>query len=268
MTLGGKIMELFGAVDTSRNPTPAAPGNNNLVNPNNPGVGNPTVPGNEHRSDGNGVVAIPAAGEGEKSPLENFKDIWQAPDPKTLPKTLSNMNIQLDADPTKLFEAAKQVDFTKFIPPALQDRIDKGDKGAVTEALTLVAQGGFATSAGATVNLVKAALQQQANEFRSILPEMLRNNSAQQLLRADNAFFENPAVSPLVATVEQQLLRKNPTKSAAEISEMAKSYLDGFANEYLTSSGKVVSAKPKEVKGSKGGDYDWGNFFEDGQAAE
>lgn len=266
MTLGGKIMELFGAVDTSRNPNPVAPGNSNLVNPNNPGNTNPTVPGNEARSDGNNPIAIPAAGEGDKSPLAEFGKLWETADPKTLPKTLDNMNISLDADPAKLFAAAKNVDFTKFIPPALQDRIDKGDKGAILEAMSLVGQGGFATSAGATVNLVKAALAQQAQEFKSILPELLRNNSAQQTLRADNKFFENPAVSPLVATVEKQLLAKNPSKTAAEIAEMAKSYLDGFANEYLTSSGMVVGAKPAPAKGNKG-ETDWSSFFEEQNVA-
>lgn len=263
MALGERIMELLGRTDTSRNPNPVASANSTLINPNNPGAGNPTIPGNEARSDGKTVAAIPAAGEGIESPLGNFEKLWEAPDPKTLPKTLDNMNISLDADPTKLFAAAKNVDFSKFIPSALQEKIDKGDKGAIMEAINLVGQGGFATSAGATVNLVKAALAEQAKQFKDIMPELLRNSSAQQSLRADNSFFENPAVSPLVSQVEKQLLAKNPSKSGTEISEMAKNYLDGFAKEYLKSTGNVVSEKPKDSKGTKGENYDWGSFFED-----
>lgn len=266
MTLGGKIMELFSNTGQPQvNPTPAqnpnGPANPNIPSGqgNNPGVTNPLVPGGEQRSDGKGPAAFPAAGEGEKSPLAEFAPLWEAPDPKTLPKNLDNISINLTADPAEMFKAAQRIEFTKVIPAALLERMNKGEAGAITEGMNLVAQAGYAQSAGATVALVKNALAQQAKEFKEALPELFRNNSAQQLLRADNTFFDNPAVSPLVATIEQQILRKNPNKSPAEISEMAKNYLGGFATEYLTASGKVVGDAPTASKLAKN-ETDWSSW--------
>lgn len=269
MTFGGKIMELFSAGGAPQgNPTPPTQGNSNLVNPNiNPGAnGNPLVPGGEARANGeNGPAAFPVAGEGEKSPLDNFGKLWEPVDPKLAPPNAASMVTKFNIDPVKIQEAARAVDFSQVIPSALQARLDSGDKGAVVEALNLAVQAGYGQSAIATSNLINTALEKQHANFIKAMPEILRNNTAQQLLRADNTFFDNPAVSPLVTQVERQISQKNPNLPPAEVAQQARTYLDGFANEYLNSVGKVVGDRPKAPANGKG-DTDWGSFFLDEQS--
>lgn len=221
-----------------------------------PGAGTP-------KSDGS-VLAIPKAGEGDKSPLANYGDLWQTstdPKDKNYVKPPATTATKISADPAKMMEAAKTVDFTKVLSPELQARLAKAEPAAIVEAMNTVAQATYAQAAGAATHILNSALEAQAKTFRDqVMPEILRNHSVSQQLRTDNPLFDNPAVSPVLKMVERQLVAKNPTLSPVEITAKAKDYLTGFATELVSASGRVITDKPAApAKGRE--PQNWGEYF-------
>lgn len=226
-----------------------------------PSKNNATVPGSEARSDGS-VAAIPKAGEGEASPLENYKDLWQI-DPKAPPAP--NGKVTIPADPVKMMEAARRVDFTKAVSPAILEKLKSGDSAAVMEAINAVGQAAFAQSAQATAAIVESALNKQTEHFHTkILPEALRRSEATSTLRADNPVFNSPAVAPLLALVESQMATKYPTASAAEVSQHARDFVLASSEAFLgASADKIVIPKPAAPTRQELArqDTDWSKFM-------
>lgn len=223
-----------------------------------PSIANPTVPGAGTPGSDGKVAAIPASGEGEKSPLEGFAKLWQKEDTDQKPLQLTPT---FTVDPAKLRETAKGVDFVKAVSPAALEAAKNGDSSLlVNEAVQL----GYAKSAEATAAIVQKALQDQATMFRdTILPEALRRNQVTNTLRSDNALLNNPAAQPVITMLEQQMAVKYPNATAAEVSSKAKDYLSEFAMEMMKSTGKVVSDKPAEGANNPLGrePEDWTKFF-------
>lgn len=253
------IMDVFrnitGATPTGTppaGPTPA-PANAN---------GNTTVPNaNTPVPTGDGPAAIPAAGTGEKSPLENFSKLFEN-DPNAKPP--ASMVPTINADPAKLMEAAKKIDFTKAVNPEVLANAAKGDVAALTAAINEAAQAGFAQSAGTTAALVRQALEMQAKSFKEqVIPEILRDHAASQKLNDSNALFTNPAVAPVVDMVKSQLALKFPTAYPAELAKHAETYFSGMATEMAKAMGMQM-VKPTATNASTPAGrepVDWGQYF-------
>lgn len=233
-----------------------------------PSKSNATIPGSQATSDGS-VPAIPKAGEGDKSPLEKYKDIWDI-DPKAVkPKTADALAIPIKADPAKLLETARGIDFLKTVN---QDNLKKaleGDNAALIGVINEAAQAGYAQSALGTTNLIKAALSEQARVFKEeVMPEVLRRHDISRSTPADNQVLQSPTVKPLLSMVETQLANKNPGASADEISRTAREFITDFSQEILKANGMTVTPKTadgaaggKNGAGGKSGETDWGAFF-------
>lgn len=220
---------------------------------------NPAVPSAATpASDGSQAAAIPPAGKGEASPLENYQKLWDKAD--TDPKPLDPV-VRFNADPAKVMQAAQQIDITKAIDPALLARVNAGnDPAALVELINKSVQVGIAHSTQSTTGIVNEALKQQNDKYTNdIIPEILRRERIQNTTRADNPLFTNPAVAPIMSMVESQLMIKFPTASPAEISEKAKEYIGGLGSAVLESQGLVASAKPVATT-AVGGVEDWSKW--------
>lgn len=236
--------------------------------PGDPSKGNSTVPGdNTPKSDGS-VAAIPKAAEGDKSPLEGFKDLWETPigkDGKPIPAAKTSIAPTFNIDPKKMLESARGIDFKAAIDTAVLDKASKGDSAALSEVINQAAQAAYAQASVASTKILETALTRQAEAFESkIMPEILRKHNISNALRTDNPLFDNPAVAPMLNLVETQFASKFPNASATEITQKAKEYLGGFATELLTSAGKVVGDKPtaaEALKKSRGEPQDWSTYF-------
>lgn len=254
----GGIMDIFSSIMPSAPQTPP-------VNPNIPtGVANPgqPLPGTQvsPTTPPNGVVPTQPTNQnpGEPgtavSPLDSFKDIWQTPtntDPNADAPMFANL------DPAKLMESARKVDFTKTISPELIQKIQAGGaeaSQAFMEALNHAVQTGYAQSALATTKIVEQALTKQQAKFDAQLPTMVKKFSANESLLSNNPLLQNPAIQPLVGALQEQLVRKNPNATSAEIQQQV--------NDYFAALGNSFAPKPKEVKPSGGKqDEDWSAFF-------
>lgn len=223
---------------------------------------NTTVPNDgTGKSDGK-IAAFPATAEGEASPLENYKDLWQAPDPTKAVKKPS-LAPDFNIDSKTIRENASKINFASVVPGAILDKAIAGDKAAFLQAMNLTAQAGFAKAAEMSAGLTHAALTKQSEAFEThVMPDILRRHNISNQVRADNPIFENPAVTPLLTMLESQLTTKYPAASAEEITRMSKEYLGGFSEEYLKGVGKQVVAAPTADSSKKGKrDTDWTSYF-------
>lgn len=255
------LMELFGRTQAPVPPVAAKPGD--VVN------GNPTIPNDTTvKPDGSSPVAFPKPGEGDASPLANFKDLWNTPkdkDGKPIPNSEVSLKPNFTIDNAKILAAAQGVDFVAAVQkadPALFDKAAKGDATALASVINQATQLGFAQAMSGTAKIVQDALTTQATTFETkYAPEMLRRHDARTEVRADNAaLYENPAVTPIMEMIEARLTTVHPTASAAEIKVLAKSYITDLGGLIVTSSGKVVSDKPA-VSDTPNASYDWEKYF-------
>jgi len=265
MSVLNAIQSLFGGAATHPQPpvppgTPGMGGNpSQVMNPGAPLPGthssNVTAP-NGLVPDPNAPQQLAPGQETPPSPFEPFKDIWNTPipaadDPNTKP-------IFSGLDPKKVLESARQVDFSKAITPEALTAIVGGGEGAAkafATAMNTVAQTVYAQNAVATTKIVEQALEKQAERYNANLPAMVRKFSANENLLADNPLLSNPAVQPLVGALTEQLSRKNPGATQAEI--------ESKVNGYFLALGNAFAAKPDPVKNaSTRGETDWNLFLQ------
>lgn len=265
MAMLGSIMDIFRPTPsaTSTVVTPPAP----IVDPSKT---NPTIPSSKSNTSDGSVLAIPKAGEGDKSPLEKYDDLWQPADPKTVkaPKTAADLAIPITADPAKLLEAARGVDFLKSVNHENIEKALKGDNTALLAVVNESVQAGLAHSAANTSKLITAALTKQAKVFQDeVMPEILRRHDISRGNAADNPVLQSDAVKPLLSLVEGHLATKNPSASASEIATNAREYMNDIAGEILKANGMTVTPKPKDGDGSKTGavvkrsETNWEDWF-------
>jgi len=84
---------------------------------------------------------------------------------------------------------------------------------------------------------------------------MVKKVSANENLLASNPLLSNPAIQPLVGALQEQLVRKNPNASAAEIQQQV--------NEYFAALGNTFAPKPAPVSnsGKSKDSEDWEKFL-------
>lgn len=254
--LGG-IMDLFKSVTPPVQQT--VPPNPNIPT----GVAQPgqPLPGTQSSevTSPNGVVPVqdPNANPGNpgnsESPLANFKDIWNTPatDPN------ANQSLFANLDPQKLMESARKVNFSQVITSDALTKIQAGGPEAMqalAESMNLVAQQVYAQSALATTKIVEQALT-KSNEARDAqLPTLVKKFSANESILAKNPLLTNPAVQPIVGALQEQMIRKNPNATSAEIQQQV--------NDYLTQFATMFAPKPVEAKSTgNNSDTDWDKFM-------
>lgn len=202
---------------------------------------NKTIPGNSTvLSDGKGPGAFPEV-KADESPLAPYATLW-ATDTKAepAPSLVPTFNI----NPQDILAKSAGLDFTKMIDPQDMMNATKGDIASLTKVINQVGQGAFANAVAATGTIVREAMTKQEAMFNStIMPGILRNHQISQDVSASNPAFADPATSPVVKAVEQQMSRKYPTASPAEITKHAQEYLTGVATSIVRGTGRTVADK-------------------------
>jgi hypothetical protein len=246
------IMDIFRSKPAVA-PVSAAPNSQN---------GNPATPNaNTQQSNGTGPAAIPAAAEGEKSPLEGYSKLWENDPTIKKPSEVVSFN----ADPAKIKEAAGRINFAQVIPEDIAKKALGGDLEAFAHAVNLATQATYAQSATATTSLIEQALAKQADMFKTtVIPEIVRNVSSRNASAAENPILSNPAVQPLVEMVRAQVLAKNPQASSDEIAVNVNELMKNFSTEIVKGYGFTVAPKPDEKVTAKSQkqEQDWGEYFD------
>lgn len=245
------IMNLFRSEPAPATPaTPTTPAANSPSQAANPGTPLPGTQASDKTAP-NGVV--PTA-----SPLDSFKDIWQTPDNA---KADPSPEVFANVDPQKLMESASKIDFKKVISAENLQAISSGGEAAVTafaEAMNKVAQTVYAQSAFATTKIVDQALAKAQEGYDTRLPALIKKLSVNENLQDQNPLLSNPALTPLVSALSEQLVRKNPNATASEIQQQV--------NDYFAALGTSFAPKPPETPASRAASKaakqeDWSAFL-------
>ena len=192
------------------------------------------------------------------SPLDVFKDVWQTP---TNAQTDTNGTVFAGVDPQKLMESASKVDFSKAVTQEQLTAMAAGGEGAMkafAESLNKVAQTVYAQSAFATTKIVDQALAKAQEGYDSRLPTMIKKFSVNENLQDQNPLLSNPALTPLVSALSEQLVRKNPNATSAEIQQQV--------NDYFAALGTSFAPKPPETPATRAAakaakSEDWSAFL-------
>jgi hypothetical protein len=148
------------------------------------------------------------------------------------------------------------MDFTSSIAPETIAKALSGDANAFAAALNQAVQ---TAVVGMTLNqgqLINQAVTANNARITDAIPSHIKQA---QLRESDNSnpVFDHPAAQPLVQSLKQMALAKDPSASAAEINKTVSDYLNGFASALVDSSPANQAAKVTAAKG----ETDWSSFL-------
>ena len=192
----------------------------------------------------------------EQAPLVDYKDLFNIEKPANGVEPFGPLKFAID--PTKVNQAAGQLDFTKSLSPELLSQINKGGPEAMSAMLTamnVIGQQAFAQAAMAGAKVTESAIEAGRNNIKGELPSLVRSHNINSALREDNPLFSNPATQPMLEMLADQMQRKFPNATPQEIQNHARKYLVDFSSEV----GKVYT-DPKaaaKAKANSSGDIDW-----------
>lgn len=200
----------------------------------------------------NGVVpTIAAAPVVPETPLADYATLWETP-------TVTGQDPTLVAPPELTHEllnkAMQSVDFSSSITPEMSQAIMQGGEGAATafaQAMGAVAKRVMVESTLVSNRLTKQAVDHAVRTSSAAIPSTLRAQTVTNHLLETNPLFSNPAIKPVVAATQQQLLQKYPNATNAEIATML--------NDYLMAMGSAFSPKPAAVANVD--EPDWTKFM-------
>lgn len=188
------------------------------------------------------------------SPMDQFKSLWEPVETQGTDTTLPQ-NIFAGADPAKMLEAARKVDFSKSIPPEVLTKITAGGPEAATafaQALNDVSQRAYAQSSFASTKMIEQALAKFQEGLNSRLPGQIKQHAVADSIRELNPALQHPAAAPIMEALQSQMAVKYPNATVAEIRDMASQYLTAFAG----------SALPQKKADPVPASENWEKFFE------
>jgi hypothetical protein len=114
-----------------------------------------------------------------------------------------------------------------------------------------VAQKAMVQATLVSSQLTKKAVEDAVAATRATLPDLLREQGAQNHMRETNPLFSNPAVKPVIEAARSQLLQKYPNATHSEIT--------GMVNDYIRAMGTAFAPPAPSVAGAN--DVDWEAFM-------
>lgn len=192
-----------------------------------------------------------------KTGIDAFDGLWELPKPKD--GEASGPTPLFTGTPETMLEAARKTDFRTAATPEQISAITKGGPDALNAMLELMndmTQKAFAQSAHASTRLITSALDKSEFARVSDLSTHIKRNTVRESLRADNPLYSHPAVAPLLAGLESQLLVKHPDATSAEITQMARDYFGGVTDMFTAPARAEAAANAKKTSG----ETDWSKF--------
>jgi hypothetical protein len=207
--------------------------------PNTPGDPSPAPPP---------IAATPVATPAPSpAPMHQFTDLWHpTPAPKE-PDPTKPGNIFSAADPAKMLEAARGVNFVEGLDANLLATAAKGGPegvAALVQIINDVGQRSYAQAAFASTRVVDQGLSQFQLGLDKSLPGAIKKHTVSESIVSDNPAFNNPALAPVIQAVQLQIQAKHPQATTAEIRAYTLQYLTGMSE-------LIVNKKETQQSGSQ-----------------
>lgn len=191
------------------------------------------------------------------SPLDQFKDLWQDPDPS---KAVADpfANPLFSTDPAKIREAASQMDFTQGLPQELLQKVLQGnDPQALMQVINHVGQQSLAAALQIGTQTIENAGSRIGARFKEAIPQHVRDFQINNT-KPSNPMFEHPAIQGMLQRAKQQIKAQNPTMSAEQVAAMAEDYITQTAAVF-NNSGKSSNPDGTGSPNSES-NFDWMNW--------
>jgi hypothetical protein len=177
--------------------------------------------------------------------------------------TSGNAPPTLNADPVKIGEAAKKIDFARAVNPALATKALNGDVAAFSQILNEIAQQTFAVATQASTHLVDRHTAAVRDHIRGELPSELRKFQASDSLLAENSRLAHPAIQPLVQVIQAQFAAQFPQATSAELKAHALKYLSSVmtavapdGTDFSANTQNASKQREAQLKDT----FDWGGW--------
>lgn len=272
-SIGTVISNLFGSNSGATAQPPQNPNSqptnqreNQQRNDQNNGIQKRQAPTGENTQLENiGAPNREAGNEGEAvNPMDKFKDIWQPPTDKDgKPKQSTKQSAIPSIDANKIMEFAGKQDFKKFVKPETLAAISKGGEegmAAFAQAMQDIGSSTFASAVTASSQMMKAALERQAEQFESGLSERFTKFSLKENLGNKNPVLKHPAARPIVDALQSVLAQKYPDHSAADLQTTAEEFLTTFASS-ISGNKSDDNEEASGKGGKKQKSEDWSDFL-------
>lgn len=185
--------------------------------------------------------------EQTNSPLDPFKDLWNTPDSAVTAASADPFSSPLfQADPAKIREAAKQMDFISQISPELMQKAMSGqDPQAFLEVINQVAQTSLATSLQLSTATMEQAGSKIGERFNKALPSRFRDLQINEQ-QPSNPVLQHPAAQGMLKVAKQQVKMMNPDATPQQVQQMAEQFLSSFASTLTTDPNAAAKAEAEE----------------------
>lgn len=230
----------------------AQPGNGNAA----PNGTNPT----------NGPQAQQQNDEQNKSPLDAFSKLWEAPtNEKGEPIQQTNTPLY-NVDTKQVMDAAGKIDFKSVATPDQLAKIVAGGQegvAAMMDIMNTMSQHVYANAAVAATKIAESGITRALSQAEQRLPGKIRDQQINEGLTSKNPALLDPAVRPLVDMVRNQFAQKYPTATANELQAMAE--------DYMTKAGSVfnptqMQQQQQQQQRQTERDSEWDKFFDTGNS--
>jgi hypothetical protein len=193
--------------------------------------------------------------QAQNSPLDTFKGLWDTDPTKPDPNADPFSQPLFQTDPTKIREAASQIDFLAQVPQDLMAKAMSGsDPQAFMQVINSVAQTALATSLQIGTASQEQAGQRIGQRFNAALPGKMKSYQVQSA-PATNPALNHPAVQPVLRSVREAIQRQNPDLHPDQIREMSEKYF----TEMMAAAGGGQGNNPGNANGAneQQDDFNW-----------
>ena len=192
-----------------------------------------------------------------------FADLWQLDEEQQ--KRIEQQQVEIfgeDVTPEKIFEAARQIDFTKNVPAELMEKVLAGDQPSLLMLINGVGQSAYAQSSVTAKTASETAARKLQDNFEARLPELIRTHSQRNSVSEDNPLATNPATKPMFDMLLGQMQAKYPNATTTEL----KNHTTNYMKQFIVSAGGKLPEVEVETTSAKiptiiKGDDSWSNFF-------
>lgn len=230
---------------------------------NQPGSGNQPPNQNQNNPGGSGNLTIPEGTQGtnpgagnqptnktgESDPLTDFSKLWdnEPVDPNNPNPDPSSQSYLPQIDATKLNEMVGKIDFTKNISPEESAAIIAGGEGALpalSSVLNKSVRQAFLMSFQATQKMVESGLGTAKDRFLGEVPDHVSRIVGENDLTSTNPIMRDPAYAKTVKDVREQIQKKYPKATPAEVNSAVTRYFDQMVEKLQK--GKTGNAQTTE----------------------
>ncbi len=224
------------------NTTPAAP----VTPPATSSVANPTDPFAKSTTPDPAVVPT--------SVLDTYKDLHTI-DPKATPPADANADF-ITYNQETFGAQVKNLQFMQGEDVmTLAAAATKGDPAALVELVNLTAQRAYEQGAKLTATAANTATKSGIQQVNQALPNHLRSNDARAELSILNPALDHPAIAPMIANIQSQFERTNPTATGKQIA--------GMVNNFWRDATKATTPNqtPSQQQTQQESQQDFSSFF-------